>query len=276
MSNEFDNLDLPAFTDCEIRSLKVLDAEICRINNHYNSLIEQSKKERDRKIQDCGGLRKYQNVIEQKKKDPDLQYTPGEQTLVTHVGEVIAKCRTKVDKLEEAHQGELKIAEEKREKKLQDINKARARRKQTNIEKESSEINIEVTRRDILKVEVEDLKEVIKTLETREGYYRELVNRPNLTAYSKAIYTRKFETASKLREAFSVRLDRRKNILKGKAQDTTERSDTDVSDGGYSDCSDIEGSPYREKYNIRRRKKRKPFSKRTRFSRRRSNWKYII
>ena len=116
--------------------------------------------------------------------------------MVTHVGEVIAKCKTKVEKLEEAHQGELKIAEEKREKKLQDINKARARRKQTNIEKESGEINIEVTRRDILKVEVEDLKEVIKTLETR-GHYRELVNRPNLTAYSKAIYTRKFETASK-------------------------------------------------------------------------------
>ena len=97
---------------------KVLDAEIDRINNHYNSLIEQSKKERDRKIQDCGGLRKYQNLIEQKKKDPDLQYTPGEQTLVTHVGEVIAKCRTKVEKLEEAHQGELKIAEEKRSYKI--------------------------------------------------------------------------------------------------------------------------------------------------------------
>ena len=44
MANEFDNLDLPAFTDCEIRSLKVLDAEIDRINNHYNNLIEQSKK----------------------------------------------------------------------------------------------------------------------------------------------------------------------------------------------------------------------------------------
>ena len=148
------------------------------------------------------GLRKYQNLIEQKKKDPELQYTPGEQTLVTHVGEAIAKCRTKVEKLEEAHQGELKVAEEKREKKLQDINKTRARRKQTNIVKESGEINIEVTRRDILKVEVEHLKEVIKTLETREGHYRELVSRPNLIAYSKAIYTRKFETASKLREVF--------------------------------------------------------------------------
>ena len=256
MANESDNLDLPAFTDCETRSLTVLDAEIDRINNHYNNLIEQSKKERDRKIQDCGGLRKYQNLIEWKKKDPELQYTPGEQTLVTHIGEAIAKCRTKVEKLEEAHQGELKAIEEKREKKLQDINKARARRKQTNIEKESGEINIEVTRRDILKVEVEDLKEVIKTLETREEHYRELVNRPNLTAYSKAIYTRKFETTSKLREDFSVRLDRRNNILKDKTQDTTERSDTDMSDGGYSD---IEGSPYTEKYNIRKRKKRKPF-----------------
>ena len=122
--------------------------------------------------------------------------------LVTYVGEALTKCRTKVEKLEEAHQGELKVAEEKREKKLQDINKARARRKQTNIEKESGEINIEVTRRDILKVEVKDLKEVIKTLETREGHYRALVNRHNLTAYSKAIYTRKFETASKLREFF--------------------------------------------------------------------------
>ena len=32
-----------------------------------------------------------------------------------------------------------------------------------------------------------------------------------------------------------------------------------MSDGGYSDFSDIEGSPYREKYNIRKRKKRKSF-----------------
>ena len=63
MANESNNLDLPAFTDCEIGSLKVLDTEIDRINNHYNNLIEQSTKERDRKIQDC----------EQKKKDPELQ-----------------------------------------------------------------------------------------------------------------------------------------------------------------------------------------------------------
>ena len=117
MANESDNLDLPAFTDCETRSLKVLEAEIDRINNH-NNLIEQSKKERDRKIQDCGGLRKYQNLIEQKKKDPELQYTPGEQTLVIHVGEAITKCRTKVEKLEEAHQGELKVVEEKRSYKI--------------------------------------------------------------------------------------------------------------------------------------------------------------
>ena len=32
-----------------------------------------------------------------------------------------------------------------------------------------------------------------------------------------------------------------------------------MSDGGYSDYFNIEGSPYREKYNIRKRKKRKPF-----------------
>ena len=155
--------------------------------NHYNSLIEQSKKERDKKIQDCGSLRKYQNLLEQKKKDPELQYTPGEQTLVTHVGQAIAKCRTKVDKLEEAHQGELKVAEERKERKLKEINKARVRRKQTHIEKESSELDIEITRRDILKVEIEDLKEITKTLERKEGYYRELINGPNLTAYSKAI-----------------------------------------------------------------------------------------
>ena len=102
MAKQFDYLDLPAFTDCEIRSLKVLDTEIDRINNHYNNLIEQSKKERDKKFQDCGGFRKYQNLIEQKKKDPELQCTP-EHTLVTHVGEAIARCRTKEDKLEEAN-----------------------------------------------------------------------------------------------------------------------------------------------------------------------------
>ena len=89
MTKEVDDLELPAFTDCEIRSLKVLDIEIDKLNNHYTGLIEQSKKERDKKIQDCGGLRKYQNLLEQKRKDPDLQYTPGEQTLVTHVGEPI-------------------------------------------------------------------------------------------------------------------------------------------------------------------------------------------
>ena len=38
-----------------------------------------------------------------------------------------------------------------------------------------------------------------------------------------------------------------------------------MSDGGYSDCSDIEGSPYREKYYIRKRKKRKPFPRKQDF-----------
>ena len=31
MANEFDDLDLPVFTECESRSLKVLDSEIERI-----------------------------------------------------------------------------------------------------------------------------------------------------------------------------------------------------------------------------------------------------
>ena len=33
--------------------------------------------------------------------------------MVTHVGEATAKCRTKVEKLEEAHQGELKVLKRK-------------------------------------------------------------------------------------------------------------------------------------------------------------------
>ena len=64
-----------------------------------------------------------------------------------------------------------------------------------------------------------------------------------------------------MRKAFTVRLNRRKNILKNKTEDLIVRADTDISDRGYSDCSDIEGSPYREKYNIRRRRKRRPFPK---------------
>ena len=210
MAKEIDDSELPAFTDCEIRSLKVLDKEIDKINNHYSGLIEQSKKERDRKIQDCGGIRKYQNLLEQKRKDPQLQYTPGEQSLVTHVGEALSKCKNKVESLEESHKEELKIVEEKREKKLQEICKASTRRRLIQAEKKGGEINIEVTGKDILKVEIEDLKEIIKTLETREEHYRGLIKRPNLTAYSNAVYTRKFEIASNFRRAFSVRLNRRK------------------------------------------------------------------
>ena len=164
------------------------------------------------------------------------------------MGEAIARCRTKTDKLEETYRTELKVAEEKKEKKLQEFNKARVRRKQAHIEKEDSgEIDIEVTRKEVLRVEVEELKEVVKSLEVKEGHYRELIERPRITAYSKAICTRKFEVASNLRKAFTVRLNRRKNILKNKTEDLIVRADTDISDGGYSDCSDIEGSPYREK-----------------------------
>ena len=193
MANEFDDLDLPVFTECESRSLKVIDSEIERINNHYKNLIEQAKKERDKKIQDCGSIKKYQALMEEKRSNPDLQYTPGEQTLVTHVGEAIARCRTKTDKLEETYRTELKVAKEKKEKKF---NKARVRRKQAHIEKEGSgEIDIEATRKEVLRVEVEELKEVVKGLEVKEGHYRELIERPRITAYSKAIYTRKFEVA---------------------------------------------------------------------------------
>ena len=177
------------------------------------------------------------------------------------MGEAIARCRTKTGKLEETYRTELKIAEEKKEKKLQEFNKARVRRKQAHIEKEDSgEIDIEVTRKEVLRVEVEELKEVVKSLEVKEGHYRELIERHRITAYSKAIYTRKFEVASNLRKAFTVRLNRRKNIL-NKTEDLIVRADTDISDGGYSDCSDIEGSPYTEKYNIRKRRKRRPFPK---------------
>ena len=177
---------------------------------------------------------------------------------MTYMGEVISRCKTKADKLEETYKIELKGGEEKKEKKLQEFNKTRVRRKQAHLEKEGSEIDIEVTRKGILKVEVEELKEIVKSLEVK-GHYRGLIERPRITAFSKAIYTRKFEVASNLRKAFTVRLNRRKNILKNKTEELIVRDDTDILDGGYSDCSDIEGSPYREKYNIRRRKRRRPF-----------------
>ena len=111
VTSDFDDLDLPVFTECEVRSLKVLDIEIDRIKNHDNNLIEKAKKERDKKIQDCGGIRKYQALIEEKKNNPDLQYTPGEQTLVTHVGESIVRCKTRIEKFEENYKIELKGAE---------------------------------------------------------------------------------------------------------------------------------------------------------------------
>ena len=120
----------------------------------------------------------------------------------------------------------------KKEKKLQEFNKARVRRKQAHLEKEGSgEIDIEVTRKEVFKVEVEELKEVIKSLEVK-GHYRELIERPRITAYSKAIYTRKFEIASNLRRAFTVRLNRRKNILKNRTEDLSVTADSDISGGG--------------------------------------------
>ena len=50
----------------KLEVLKVLDGEIDRINNHYKNLIEQAKKERDKKIQDCRGIKKYQALIEKR------------------------------------------------------------------------------------------------------------------------------------------------------------------------------------------------------------------
>ena len=134
---------------------------------------------------------------------------------MTHVGEAITRCRTKTDKLEEAYKSELKVAEDKKEKKLQEFNKARVRRKQAHLEKEGSdEIDIEVTRKEVFKVEVEELKEVVKSLEVKEGHYRELIERPRITAYSKADYTRKFEIVSNLRKDFAVRLKKRRIYLR--------------------------------------------------------------
>ena len=60
------------------------------------------------------------------------------------------------------------------------------------------------------------MEEIIKTLETREEYYRNLVDRPRISAYSQAIYKRKVDVANHLRKAFQVRLTRRKSILKNK------------------------------------------------------------
>lgn len=62
-----------------------------------------------------------------------------------------------------------------------------------------------------------------------------------------------------LRQAFEIRLKRRGQILKDKTQDLTEHPDSEISDKGYSDYSDIEASPYREKCDINRRKRRRKY-----------------
>ena len=48
--------------------VEVLDSEIERIKNHYKNLIEQAKKERDKKIQDCGGIKKVSSLNRGKEK----------------------------------------------------------------------------------------------------------------------------------------------------------------------------------------------------------------
>ena len=108
-------------------------------------------------------------------------------------------------------------------------------------------------------VEINDLEEVIERLGRWENHYIQLGEIPQATPYSKAIYKRKVEVASRLRQAFQIRLKRRNQILKGKTQDFTEWPDSEISDGGYSYYSDIEASPYREKSNIQRRKMRRKY-----------------
>ena len=56
-------------------------------------------------------------------------------------------------------------------------------------------------------------------------------------------------------------MKRRNKILKGKAVDLTEHPDSEVSDGGYSHYSDIEVCPNRERYNIKRSKRRRKYPK---------------
>ena len=103
---ESSELDFPAFTDCEERSLKVIDIEADRAKKHFEGLVEQTKKERDKKVQECGGYNKYKKLIDDMKEDPDLQYTPTEinievtrreilQVEITDMKEIIQGLETK-------------------------------------------------------------------------------------------------------------------------------------------------------------------------------------
>ena len=52
--------DLPVRTECKERSLKVLDNEIEKI------------KERDKKVYDLGGYKKYQKLVKDKQEDSNF------------------------------------------------------------------------------------------------------------------------------------------------------------------------------------------------------------
>ena len=62
----------------------------------------QLRKREIRKYIDLEDFKKDQKLVKDKPDNPSLQYTPTEQSLVTHVGESIRKFKEKVTKLEEA------------------------------------------------------------------------------------------------------------------------------------------------------------------------------
>ena len=90
------------------------------------------------------------------------------------------------------------------------------------------------------------MEEVIEQLSRQENHYILLTRNPQATPYSKAVYRRKVDTAGRLRQPFQTRLKRRNKILKGKTDDLIEHPDSEISDGSYSDYSDIEVGPNRE------------------------------
>ena len=155
--------DLPALTECEERSLKVFDNEIEKINDKYQGLIDTAKKEKDKKIHDLGGYKKYLKLVKDKQDNPSSQYTPTEQSFVMHVGDSIRKFKEKVAKLEEPQQVELEGIEENRKRKVKEIDRARERRKQSQ-EQSKKDYSVEVTRGDILELEVKGLEEAIERL----------------------------------------------------------------------------------------------------------------
>ena len=48
----------------------------------YQGLVDATKKEKDKKVYDLGGFKKYQKLVKDKQDNPSLQYTPTEQSLL--------------------------------------------------------------------------------------------------------------------------------------------------------------------------------------------------